>query len=108
VGVFTQRTNFVLQIIIKYFLIILICYKKFALFEHGVEIKGAHFRREADVIASLLLCFGVASVSAICISEPATRKVISIRCAVFQEGAKQTAHLVTLVIYNKGLLIRAA
>ena len=34
--------------------------------------------------------------------------IISIRCVVLQEGAKQTAHLVTLVIYNRGLLIRAA
>jgi len=33
---------------------------------------------------------------------------ISIRCVVLEEGAKQTARLITLVIYNKGLLVRAA
>jgi len=31
----------------------------------------------------------------VCIFEPTTRKVIGIRCVVFQEEAKQTAHLVT-------------
>jgi len=34
--------------------------------------------------------------------------IISNRCVVLQEGAKQIARLVTLVICNKGLLIRAA
>ena len=37
-----------------------------------------------------------------------TVHVVKSQCVVIQEGAKQTARLVTLVIHNKGLLIRAA